>query len=446
MGLTVGYYLFVPPQIGLADSADFGRILSRIGLSHVAETQEVKFFNFFNDQYELTASPKIPVNIGQIVPLISVGLNNLFRSGSYSIYYLSAIYFLLYLGGFYLFIRNVFRYTNLDKFKKLLFGLLCVLVLSDVMFVAYLNSFYQEVLFLIAAIYVAAFAVARSIHYNLLLIALVVLSVSKAQNMIFLIFPLFLVIVRYKQLNKFVLSGTSLLLIFFMFFTFKEQVQTNYANLYEAVFLGLMYEADLTEQKEILADLDLQKEGYLENVKRGYWRPNNELIDNKELFDEFYSEVGQGDIIKTYLLNPRIFFKTAFSGIRVLFNNPAQPQHLGNYSKENSYKGEKTIVQTPWGYVLNYLALPIYFIAVLLSLVHFRKGRMTKPEILMVTLIFYIPIVYVATFVAGGINDFVKHNLSLYYMISILFLLSSLKLLGIGSKKNLAEINRNIRY
>ncbi|WP_456114827.1 glycan biosynthesis hexose transferase WsfD [Salegentibacter salegens] len=443
-GLIVGYYLFTPPQIGLADSADFGRILPRIGLSHTTEISQDKFFNFFNPYYDVIGSPKVPVNIGQVIPLISVGVNNMFYTGTYSIYFLSALYFSLYLIAFYLFLRNSFQYIS-GHTLKIIFGILSIVILSDIMFVSYFNSFYQEALFLIAAIYVVAFSVARSINYNLLLIALVVLSLSKSQNIIFLIFPFCLVISRYRQLNKFNLIGISFLLIFFMFFTFKEQAQTNYANLYEAVFLGLMHEANSKEQKEILADLHLDKKGYLVNVKRGYWRPNNELIDNKELFEEFYSEVGQIDIIKTYLLNPKIFFKTAFSGVRLLFNNPAQPEHLGNYSKEESFEGEKTVVQTPWGYVVNYLALPIYFGALLLSLIDFRQKRIIKPDILIFTLILFIPVVYLAILIAGGINDFVKHNLSVYYMISFLFLLCNLKLFEIGRKKNRIEINRNIR-
>lgn len=442
----MGYYLFAPPQIGLADSADFGRVLPRIGLSHTVEIPQEKFFNFFNATYDITESPKIPINVAQIIPLISVGVNNLFYTGTYSIYYLSSIYFSLYILAFYLFLRNSFRYIHGSNIRKIIFGILSAVVLSDVMFVSYFNSFYQEAIFIIAALYVVAFAVARRINYNLLLFALVILSLSKAQNIIFLIFPLFLAVSRYRQLNKYFLSGISFLLVFFMFFTFKEQAHINYPNLYEAVFLGLMHEADLEDQKKILADLNLEKEGYLVNVKRGYWRPNNELTNNKELFGEFYSEVGQSSIVKTYLSNPHIFFKTTFSGIRFLFNNPAQPEHLGNYNKEESFEGQKTIVKTPWGSVLNFLATPIYFGTLLLCLACLRRKRSTKPDVLMLFLTVYIPVVYVATLVAGGINDFIKHNLSIYYMVSILFLLGSLKLFEMGRKGNPVKIKGNIRF
>ncbi len=436
-GLIVGYYLFITPQIGIADSADFQRIFTRIGLGRVGETHADKYFNYFNSEYTIIKHPKTPINIGQVGALFSLVLNNLFRNGMYSIFYLSALYFILYLGGFYLFLKNAFSHLKLRQFQKLLFGLLSVLVFSDIMFVSYFNSFYQEALFIIVALYIAAFCIERTINFNFLLIALVILAVSKSQNILFLIFPIYIVFFKFKHLNKFVVLGVFFSSIFFIHFIFKDQAETNKPNLYEAVFLGLMREADSSEQENILMDLNLHEKGYLANVNKMYWRENNELIIQKELFQEFYSEVSQIEIIKAYLLNPKIFFKTSFSGLKLLFNNPAQPQHLGNYSKKHSPNEQKTVVLSLWGTFLNYLAFPIYLCSLILAILIIRNRKTNNAGKLLVVLAFWIPIVYVGTFVAGGINDFVKHNLSIYFMVSVVFLLCCLKIFELGKNKDI---------
>ena len=109
-GVVLTLYLFIPPQIGLADSADFGRITSRIGLHTVEEKPADQYFNFFTTEYKIVHNPKVPVNLGQVFGLFSLCLSKIFQRETYSIFYLSFIYFVLYVGGFHLFIRNSFYY------------------------------------------------------------------------------------------------------------------------------------------------------------------------------------------------------------------------------------------------------------------------------------------------------------------------------------------------
>lgn len=426
-GAVLYFYLFLPPNIGLADSADFGRITSRLGISTAVEKPEDRYFNFINTEYTITGTPKVPINVGQVFGLISLGLNNIFRSGTYSIFYLSFIYFVLYIGGFYLFVRNSFNYFARSKMRKILFGLLSVLVLSDIMFVSYFTSFYQEAVFIIAGLYAVALIIAPKIRYNWLFVILLLLSLSKPQNILFLIGPIIIMIWKYRYLNRFVLASSILGSIFFLFFLVKEQKTTNEPNLYEAVFLGLMTTSSTSTQEKILQDLELEEEGYLNNVNRGYWRPNNELVENSRLYNEFYSEVTQGDILRSYLINPVVFFKTAKAGLEELLNNSAQPDHLGNYSKSFSTGGQKTIIQSFWGKYLNILFIPIYCtgLVTLIYCLHKKwkqKFSLCRIEKFFLFLILWIPLLYSAILIAGGINDFVKHNLPVYFIISILFL------------------------
>ncbi len=430
LGILVGYYLFVPPQIGMADSADFGRIFPRIGLSRISETPGDNFFNFFNTEYRIVESPRIPINVKQVIAFVSLGLNNLMNSGeNYSIYYLSGLYYLLYLAGFFLLLKNTFLITDLGSLQKVIICFLGLLVFSDILFVAYFNSFYQEALFIILGLYAAALAIAPRRNDNLLLLVMVLISVSKPQNLIFLVVPIYILISKFKWLNKFVIVFSGLILAFFMFFIIKGQSQTNKANLYEAVFLGLMYDANQSEQVKVLNTLDLQEEGYLKHVKRIYWRPKNEFFNREnKIHKEFYSRVNQKTIIKAYLSHPLLFFKTGLAGISELWNKSAQSLHLGNYKKRDSYQGKLTTFQTIWGMWLNKLLFPIYIGSFLLYL-HLRKSVVGNFRRVIISLLLLIPLIFVANFVAGGINDFVKHNLSIYFMISILFLLTATELL-----------------
>ena len=247
---------------------------------------------------------------------------------------------------------------------------------------------------------------------------------------------------KFQNLNKIVLVSAILVSSFFLFFLIREQKNTDQPNLYEAVFLGLMTNASQDSQEKILKDLGLQEKGYLINVNKGYWRPGNELIENEQLYNEFYSVVSQKDIIKVYLINPSILLNTATKGLKVLRENSAQPDHLGNYSKKFSKQEQKTVVRSLWGIFLNNLFLPIYLVGLSTALVFLLKKRRNlssygRLEFLIFFLVLWIPVLYSAIFVAGGINDFVKHNLPVYFLISVLFLLIWIMLL----KKNSEQLN-----
>ena len=161
-GALLCFYLFVPPQIGLADSADFGRITTRLGLFPVIENPSDRFFKFFIPNYKIVDSLKVPTNVGQVFGMMSLGINKIFQTDRYSIFYLAFIYFVLYTGGFYLFLKNAFNYFEGAGKRKILFGILSVLVFSDIMFVSYFNSFYLEAVFIIAALYAVALVIEPS--------------------------------------------------------------------------------------------------------------------------------------------------------------------------------------------------------------------------------------------------------------------------------------------
>jgi hypothetical protein len=260
------------------------------------------------------------------------------------------------------------------------------------------------------------------VNYNWLLVALLILSLSKIQNLIFLILPFGLVIMKWHRLNKILISVCTISLMIFVFIQLKGQEQTNEANLYEAVFLGVLFKADKNEQIKVLNENGLEDPNYLKNVGKGYWRPKNDIYEYN-LYEDFYSKINNWSILKMYISNPKLFIKTGVTGINHLASSSAQPEHLGNLSLQNSINAQKTIVKTFLGKYLNKLIIPGYFVIFLFYIYRSIYFGLKKENWIAFSLLIFIPLVFVANFVAGGINDFTKHNLSVYFMFSILLVL-----------------------
>ena len=207
----------------------------------------------------------------------------------------------------------------------------------------------------------------------------------------------------------------------------KDQRSTNGPNIYEAVFLGVLIDADFAKQKEVLSDFGLKSPLYLKNVKKGYWSQANQLYKDN-LNEEFYKKISNYTVIQMYLKNPDLFIKTAYIGIKELFSNSAQPNHLGNLTIEKSINQKKTLVFGILGETLNILLFPV-FVIILIYYIFLKKALKNRRENqLILFLLFIIPLVFCANFVTGGINDFVKHNLSLYFMMIFLIMLSFISL------------------
>lgn len=215
-----------------------------------------------------------------------------------------------------------------------------------------------------------------------------------------------------------------------MIFIVKEQKYLNKPNLYETFFLGVLHQAKLSEQKEIIDYLKFKEKGYLKNVNQVYWRPSNDFRNqNSKIHKEFYSKIDHTKIIELYIIYPQLLFRNLSSGINFLQNNLSQPDHLGNFRKSDSTNNRVTIFQTPWGKYLNNLILPIYLLGFIsLFLPERGRNRITTIKKNITILLIIIPVIFTANIVAGGINDFVKHNLSVYFLISVLFFLSIIQI------------------
>jgi hypothetical protein len=143
--VIVGYRLFVPPIIGMADNGDFSRFMERAGLEHVPTEYADKYFLYVNSKYHIT-SPATFDNEYKSSTELFVRAARWFNIGLidrewFDIRVLGALYLLLFLLAIYL---TLLASRPLRLSVRILLVLLIAFILTDAGYIAYFNSFYSE--------------------------------------------------------------------------------------------------------------------------------------------------------------------------------------------------------------------------------------------------------------------------------------------------------------
>ena len=141
------YFLFVPPLIGLADSGDFLRVMSTVGLYYGMSEQnrDMLFFGYFHHLYRW--DPKFFTNGGYVstqVPLLALAVyaERMFtRDGWFDIRWLSAVYAVSFVTACALLMWMLRREAAAVRWTA---ALVVLFVFADLGYVAYFNSFYGE--------------------------------------------------------------------------------------------------------------------------------------------------------------------------------------------------------------------------------------------------------------------------------------------------------------
>jgi len=141
--VLVGWQLFVPPIVGLADQGDFLRVLGPLGYAPVPRGPEHKY-SYLTRKYVKDASYREPpwdqISSEMIPARIAISLNNLFgdpKTFDLTIFgFTHAVIFLIALARLLYVTRGLVLYRVV--------WVLILLVLTDVGYVAYWNSLYTE--------------------------------------------------------------------------------------------------------------------------------------------------------------------------------------------------------------------------------------------------------------------------------------------------------------
>jgi hypothetical protein len=147
MAFSVTAQLFAPPIVGLADNADFGKVIGPFGLAGF-EANERRFvqlrYEFGSDRAWLDSPFR---SAERALVWIAVGLNRLVsRDGTFDIRVMGAVHAALYLGVWWLLLPRLGWAA-----------ILAALVFADVMYVSLLNSFHMDVAALLGLVAMVAF-------------------------------------------------------------------------------------------------------------------------------------------------------------------------------------------------------------------------------------------------------------------------------------------------
>lgn len=467
--------LFAGEEVGLSNNGDFSRVMGACSLSY----GEVRPSYTYADTYTIDLSHgSWPANLRAILlgteglarypslhvawVRLSVAVNlvvNKAMGWEMSAYHMGvqgAMCALLYAWAIGLLCAQI-RLRRL--WQDALVKCAALVVLCDVGYVAYFNSFYGEglehiMLVLCAALLLRALGRGRPTAWDGLWCALAAVGYGWAK---FFNIPLAILLVIVMEGAVFLRGGrrrallagggaVALLLAVWALVPGWMDVETNY----NAVFFGVVRNTDEETAKGYLADLGLPEE-------LADYRDTNYYMDG--LLPELESRglraaaesVGKGDLIRFYLTHPRRLWEQA--KITALHCGMVRPYYLANYGPPRplmSYTGRMSLwstardwlaLDTVWGNLAAFAAFAG------LAALAWRRGKKRGPLGLILPLLalagglgyaFLLPVML------NGEGDFAKHMFA-YIEIVDLVLLACLALAldgaGRGGRRGAAALS-----
>lgn len=422
------FLIFIPPQIGIANSGDFGRIMDIFKLYYVPNYSN---FTHFYDIFT-TNRPFDAPSYGGYVATTSIFLSiayiinfvlTIFSDNQYFyIYCLSSLYLAVYIVGFYILLNLVSKKLSNIIFISL-FSVIGIIFFSDSLFVEYFNSFFQEPSFIVCfLLYIAAFLYYKNFILDLILLSLVIFS--KEQNIIYvlLFIPLF---IKYRpSTSKLLMCAITILPIIFVY----TNINTYSAvmNKSDGVFSGLLHDSNQREAVQILTTIGLNPE-YAVFANKDYWTNVGELTNNPaniQLFRQMLQDTSQLNMLKGYLYYPNKLITNYIKQLDIATSEGPFAPNLGNYKTNTSSKYRVTAFSYYSKFILKHIFW-IISINVLLWIVIMSKYQINKPfeNNLISTLNVLALLLPIVNFLGAGYAEVTKHFLELYFTETILLYL-----------------------
>ena len=141
LAAILGYQLFIPPPVGLANNGDFGKVISIFSLG----TPPGDEYTFTRLKYRF--GPEFHWKSGfysteMLLTWVAIGLNNIFsKEGSFDLRWMGLIHGLLFLFAAYL-LQGLL--AGLGRWHRFFLWTAIIYCFGDVMYVSYFDSFYMD--------------------------------------------------------------------------------------------------------------------------------------------------------------------------------------------------------------------------------------------------------------------------------------------------------------
>lgn len=328
-GAILAFQLFVPPVVGLADQGDFARVIGRFGYAPEDKSATIAFVA---RKYVRDPASRLPEWEQPSSEYLFVGaailLNKLFsRDGKLDIVMIGAVHALAFLAAFTRLLMVTKQYRSAP-----LFWIVGLIILTDVGYAAYWNSFYAEpascIFFLLLA--AESFAISNSKQISTRQITLwflwaILWILAKAQNaplgIVLTLFSARLWTQRLAILGSVLIAGATLVNIL----TIPKRVQ--WADTYNQMFLAILPES--TNPAVDLIGLGL-KPDLVKYSGTGAWSPGSgyhEMVESGLIGNS----ITHATIVRFYLTHPNRIWRHAKRLLPLAFS--LRPEWCGNFER-----------------------------------------------------------------------------------------------------------------
>lgn len=438
--LVVSFILFVPPQIGIANSGDFGRIMEIFDLFYVPDYSSFKHFydTFTFGRPGMGSQYNGYVATSSIFIFFALAINKIFTLFSnenvFYIYSLSLLYTITYIVGFYLLIKTI--YTQIvNKYVAAAISFIALIILTDSLFIAYFNSFFQEAGFVVCCLlFIACFLNYKSFFLDITLLTLIIFS--KEQNLLYLLllFPIF---IKYGvNLKRILLAGIFLLLPFYVYININTYNKS--INTFDGLFSGLLHNDTQEAGTQVLNQLNLDPR-YAIFTGKEYWGVIGELRasqnqENYLLWQQALADSTHEKILQGYMHNPQKMLINSMDYLTLVQKDGPFAPNLGNYKVDQDEKFRVTSFHIFSNLLKNigFVMLSNLVLCSLLIMYYFKtykKDMGAKDEIayslVTITTLNIISLIAIPISIFGsGFEEEVKHLFNVYFTESIILILT----------------------
>jgi hypothetical protein len=349
LALCVAYQLFFPPLVGMADNGDYGRIIATVGIAYEQPPENENAWIVRSyvpvPRLDWSGYRSSALLLAETAKLADGVLT---RGERIDLRMMGAVHAALFLLGAAMLLRGV---RPLALPLRLVAASLLLVILTDVGYVAWLNSFYSEAASLVFALLtlgVALLVTTRAgdesrwlLYGGMFLLAALFFITAKPQNAV-LSLPLAALAARFAwvalaprgrafQLPLAVACAGLLLVTSAVYVERGSPPAFRSANLYNMVFAEILNHSN--DQQRDLAALGLDRELALYSGTTAY--TPDVPINSIEARADLFQDLGQADILRFYLMRPGRFLDLAERGAGSAF--VLRPHYLGNHEREAGY-------------------------------------------------------------------------------------------------------------
>jgi len=336
--------IMVPPVIGMADSGDFGRVLSVSGfrILHPERPYDQLYFNYAQQHFGYGGYAMGGYVSTHVVLAAAAGwIGRIFNGETFDIRFLGACYAILIALAISLFVR----YAPRGRTRAADLALACMTALSllfvfgDIGYLAYFHSFFGEPYALVALLLTIASALALSSSDRpsgkllaLFVGAALAVATSKIQNaplgFAFALLAWRMLCLRSdRRWKRQVWTGAAVLLAGALLMIVAAPDRLKHTNLYQSIFYGVLKDSPNLERD--MNELGIP-EKYAPLAGTNYFQKGT-AIPQKDpvLRREVLEKLSHGDIAAYYARHPSRFMQKLDRAAENAMH--IRPYYLGNY-------------------------------------------------------------------------------------------------------------------